>query len=155
MQKLIIREEEGDVFEIRLTPDKTPMAFWGKVEDLMTGGLSRQEAEDIVTETDIVMEVFCDTERGLFAVESEPLGYIPVYNPYTGEEIPNENLDDTPTESVPINDVTLTTGKITEILMYYYKQESLSSVQQTVIQRSIEHLDVILRTLEEAQTNER
>ena len=33
MQKLIIREEEGDVFEIRLTPDKTPMAFWGKVED--------------------------------------------------------------------------------------------------------------------------
>ena len=38
------------------------------------------------------MELFCDSERGIFAVEAEPLAYGPLFNPYTGEEIPNENL---------------------------------------------------------------
>lgn len=38
------------------------------------------------------MELFCDSERGIFAVEAEPLAYSPLFNPYTGEEIPNENL---------------------------------------------------------------
>ena len=54
------------------------------------------------------MEIFCDSERGIFAVEAEPLAYSPLFNPYTGEEIPNENLR---TEDAKLSDSRITTER--------------------------------------------
>jgi hypothetical protein len=59
----------------------------------MNSGLSREEAESTVQATPLTLEIFYDIGRGLFALESEPIGYIPVFNPYTGEEVKKENED--------------------------------------------------------------
>ena len=79
---------------LHLTEDRTPAAFERRVADLMRGGLPEAEARHAVTATPICMELFCDPERGLFAVESELLAQIRIFNPYSGEEVPNEILDE-------------------------------------------------------------
>ena len=56
----------------------------------MSGGMTRLEAEEYVRTTPICLEVYYDIGRGLFAVESEPIESITVFNPYTGKEIPKE-----------------------------------------------------------------
>lgn len=92
--RLIVSQLEGDTFMLYLTEDRTPAAFERRVADLMRGGLPEAEARHAVTATPICMELFCDPERGLFAVESEPLAHIRIFNPYSGEEVPNEILDE-------------------------------------------------------------
>lgn len=83
----------GDSFHLLLSPETTPTAFEHRVIDLMRGGFSETEARQTVASTPICMELFCDPNTGLFAVESEPLLHIEIINPYTGEEIPNENVE--------------------------------------------------------------
>lgn len=92
--RLIVSQLEGDTFMLYLTEDRTPAAFERRVADLMRGGLPEAEARHAVTATPICMELFCDPERGLFAVESEPLAQIRIFNPYSGEEVPNEILNE-------------------------------------------------------------
>ena len=92
--RLIVSQLEGDTFMLYLTEDRTPAAFERRVADLMRGGLPEAEARHAVTATPICMELFCDPERGLFAVGSEPLAHIRIFNPYSGEEVPNEILDE-------------------------------------------------------------
>lgn len=91
---MIVSQLEGDTFMLHLTEDRTPAAFERRVADLMRGGPPEAEARHAVTATPICMELFCDPERGLFAVESEPLAHIRIFNPYSGEEVPNEILDE-------------------------------------------------------------
>lgn len=88
--ELMISETEGDTIDIILSPDKTPEAYERKVRCMMTSGLSREEAEGYVLGTPLPMEFFYDIGRGLFAVESEAVTNTPVYNPYTGREIPEQ-----------------------------------------------------------------
>jgi hypothetical protein len=57
----------------------------------MLNGLSREDAEHLTLNNPITLELFYDIGRGLFAVESEVVECIPVYNPYTGDEIPEQN----------------------------------------------------------------
>lgn len=90
--KLKVTEEEGDFFKITLSGKETPQAFKRRVEELMQSGLSEAEARHNVATTPVAMELFYDCGRGMFAVESEPLLHIGIFNPYTGFEIPNENL---------------------------------------------------------------
>ena len=92
--RLIVSQLEGDTFMLYLTEDRTPAAFERRVADLMRGGLPEAEARHAVTATPICMELFCEPERGLFAVESEPLAQIRIFNPYSGEEVPNEILNE-------------------------------------------------------------
>ncbi|WP_418659677.1 hypothetical protein [Alistipes putredinis] len=92
--RLLVLQLEGDTFMLHLTEDRTPAAFERRVADLMRGGLPEAEARHAVTATPICMELFCDPERGLFAVESEPLAHIRIFNPYSGEEVPDEILDE-------------------------------------------------------------
>ncbi len=56
----------------------------------MSGGMSRQEAEEYVRTTPICLEVYYDIGRGLFAVESETADNIEIFNPYTGETVTKE-----------------------------------------------------------------
>lgn len=92
--RLIVSQFEGDTFMLHLTEDRTPAAFERRVADLMRGGLPEAEARHAAAVTPVCMELFCDPERGLFAVESEPLAQIQIFNPYSGEEVPNEILDE-------------------------------------------------------------
>lgn len=92
-EPLKITEETGDTVEIYLSPDKYPVAYQRKKYELMNScGMSEEEAERNIFQTPFVLELFYAIDRGLFAVESEPLDCIEIYNPYTGEEIPNENI---------------------------------------------------------------
>lgn len=91
--KLIVTETEGDTFDLQLTESATPESFRRRVASLVRSGLAEPEARHVVAATPVPMELFYDSERGIFAVEAEPLAYIPLYNPYTCEEIPNENLE--------------------------------------------------------------
>ena len=89
---LIVTETEGDTFDLQLSESSTPETFRRRAASLTGSGLSESEAGHVVATTPVPMEIFCDAERGIFAVEAEPLAYGPLFNPYTGEEIPNENL---------------------------------------------------------------
>ncbi len=90
---LKITTEAGDTFDIYLCPNRFPNAYQRKVEELMEScGLSQKEAEVEAYTQPIQLELFYAIDQGLFAVESEALDSCEIYNPYTGQEIPNENL---------------------------------------------------------------
>ena len=89
--ELIIPANKAETLDIYLSTTAYPVAFERKVRCLMNSGLSKEEAEGIILTTPIQVEIFYDIDRGLFAIESEPIGYIPVFNPFTGEEIKKED----------------------------------------------------------------
>lgn len=93
LEPLKITEDTGDTIEIYLCPNKHPVAYQRKKYELInSSGMSKKEAERYLLQTPFVLELFYTIDQGLFAIESEPLDSIEVYNPYTGEEIPNENV---------------------------------------------------------------
>lgn len=57
--------------EILLTPDKFPVAFGEKVDELMEQNCfsTREEAEEYVKKTPISVELYYEKHSGLFAVE--------------------------------------------------------------------------------------
>ena len=81
---LIVTETEGDTFDLQLSESSTPETFRRRAASLTGSGLSESEARHVVATTPVPMELFCDSERGIFAVEAEPLAYGPLFNPYTG-----------------------------------------------------------------------
>ncbi|GAB6119603.1 hypothetical protein [Dysgonomonas termitidis] len=92
-QPLHIKEEEGDTIEIWLTKEKTPAAYERKKYELIhKSGMTEQEAEEHIAHIPIVLEVFYSVDQGLFGVKSEAIASCKIYNPYSGEEIPNDNL---------------------------------------------------------------
>ena len=90
--ELRITEDEGDVIDIYLSPNKTPVAYQRKKKELMEScGMLEDEAERRLLHP-IQIEIFYCYDQGLFGVEAEMLACCDVYNPYTGKEIPNDNL---------------------------------------------------------------
>ena len=85
-----IDETECKTIDILLTPEKYPTAFERKVRCVMSGGMTRQEAEEHVRMTPICLEIFYDIGRGLFAVESEAVDNTDIFNPYTGKTVTKE-----------------------------------------------------------------
>ena len=72
---LIVTETEGDTFDLQLSESSTPETFRRRAASLTGSGLSESEARHVVATTPVPMELFCDSERGIFAVEAEPLAY--------------------------------------------------------------------------------
>lgn len=89
--ELRITENEGDVIYIELCPHKTPIAYLRKKKEYMDLGMSEQDAEYHLS-SPIPIELFYEFYRGLFGVEHEAIDCYKIYNPYTGKEIPNDNL---------------------------------------------------------------
>nr|DAE55306.1 MAG TPA: hypothetical protein [Caudoviricetes sp.] len=90
--ELRITEDEGDVIDVYLCPDKTPIAYQRKKKELIAHcGMTEAEAERCLLQP-IPIEVFYSYDQGLFGIESECLAECEVFNPYTGKEIPNNNL---------------------------------------------------------------
>lgn len=88
--RLAINDEVGEVIEVETTPDINPEMFRRRVKSLMLAGLSQQEAEKFVASTPQKLELFYDVSLGAFAIDAEAVGNTPLYNPYTGKEIPDE-----------------------------------------------------------------
>lgn len=90
--ELRVTEEEGDVIDVYLCPEKTPIAYQRKKKELIErSGMTEDEAEQCLLRP-IPIEVFYSYDQGLFGIEAECLADCEVFNPYTGKEIPNDNI---------------------------------------------------------------
>ena len=70
-----------------LTKDKYPIAFEEKVQELLEEkcASTREEAEKMVSEMEIELEIYYEKGTGLFAVESGAVESGTIYSPYTKE----------------------------------------------------------------------
>ena len=69
-----------------LTKDKFPIAYENKVKELMDEcNMSREEAENLIKDMKIELEVYYEVGYGLFAIESEAAECGTIYSPYSGE----------------------------------------------------------------------
>lgn len=78
-----------EVVEIYLHPLKHPVAFRNKVDELVSAGMTLEQAEHYLNTTPFVMEVYYAPNQGLFLVESEAIEFNDICNPYDGKTIPN------------------------------------------------------------------
>ena len=86
-----VKLNNSDQYEsimVTLTPDKYPIAFKNKVDELMKQGAfpTIDETKKYVSATPIEMELYYEKEVGLFMVEAEAVESGTIYSPYTGEE---------------------------------------------------------------------
>ena len=79
--------------EVYLTATKTPIAFAKKKAELIDSGMSEDEAIKFINETPFEMEIYYSDNCGLFMVESEAVTDCEITDPYTGEQLEeNEEL---------------------------------------------------------------
>lgn len=88
--RLAITDEVCEVIDVVTTPDTHPELFRRRVKCLTSSGLPQAEAEKVVTSTPLKLELFHDIGFGGFAIDAEAVGNTPLYNPYSGKEIPDE-----------------------------------------------------------------
>ena len=97
MENKIIAPADGfeETIDIRLTPERFPIAFKNKVDELMEEGAfnTREEAEQWVKTTPICFELIYEKGHGLIGVESEAIVYCDLVSPYSGALIINEYDD--------------------------------------------------------------
>lgn len=80
--------ENVELLTIRLSKDKTPIAFENKVQELMEEcGYSREDAESTLSNMEFEMEIFYEKGKGLFILESDAVESNCTYSPYSKEEI--------------------------------------------------------------------
>lgn len=140
---LIVTESEGDTFDLQLSESSTPEIFRRRAASLTGSGLSESEARHVVATTPVPMELFYDSEHGIFAVEAEPHAYGPLFNPYTGEEIPNENLR---TEDTKLSDSRTATERDKMLERYeainrIHRQRLVDLMTRTVSEMTGQSLD--------------
>lgn len=87
---VVITDDAGEVIEVVTTLTLNPEMFRRRVRSLMLSGLPQQEAEKVVASTPQKLELFYDVALGAFAIDAEAVGNTPLYNSYTGEEIPDK-----------------------------------------------------------------
>ena len=82
---------QEETFDFYLDENQHPIAYKAKLDELINSGMTEEDAREFIRETPFCLEVYYSPDRGLFMVESEPLDYIPVFDPYTGEEMEKED----------------------------------------------------------------
>jgi len=87
MVKLNNSDNYEHLCNVRLTKDKFPIAFENKVQELLDEKVAntREEAENIIKDMEIELELYYEKGYGLFAVESEAVESGTIYSPYSGE----------------------------------------------------------------------
>ena len=86
-----MRLNGADTYEhlcnVKLSKEKFPIAFENKVQEIMEEqDLEREQAEELVGDMSIELELYYEKGYGLFAVESEAVEGGTIYSPYSGEE---------------------------------------------------------------------
>lgn len=83
----MVKLNNSDQYEsvmIHLSPAETPLAYEGRVKDMMIGGMSREEAEKAALEP-YEMELYYEPGTALFGVDPKAVESGTVYSPYTGK----------------------------------------------------------------------
>lgn len=78
---------------VHLTPNETPIAYEYRVQDLVIGGMSREEAEKEALKP-YELELYYEPGVALFAVDPMAVESGTIYSPYSGklcEEADNEH----------------------------------------------------------------
>ena len=70
---------------------KFPIAYKAKLDELIGCGVSKRSAEKFISSTPIDMELYYSKDSGLFMVEAEAVESGTIINPYTGEELEEED----------------------------------------------------------------
>lgn len=91
-KELRVTEDTGDVINVWLNATDHPEVYQRRKKELIDSGMSEEDAIKYIADAPIQLELFYSKDQGLFAVESEALESIEIYNPYDGTEIPNDNL---------------------------------------------------------------
>lgn len=90
MNKLKLNNSENyESIHVKLSKDKTPIAFENKVSELLEQGAfdTREKAEKWVSEVEFEMEIYYHKDNGLFMVESDAVeNHADIYSPYTAEK---------------------------------------------------------------------
>lgn len=87
---LIITDNYDEEIKVITTSEINPITFKRRVQCLMLSGLTQEQAEHIASTEPMKLALFYDIGRGAFAVDAEAVSNTPLYNPYTGKEIPNK-----------------------------------------------------------------
>ena len=82
-----ITGDYDEVTGVVTTPDTNPLTYRRRIADLMLSGMSQAEAQRHASARPMQLALFYDVGRGAFAIDSEAVGNMPLYNPYTGEMI--------------------------------------------------------------------
>ena len=79
--------DQIETIEVKLSEEKTPIAFKNKLEELIGQGMTEADARKFINETPIILELYYEKDSGLFAVESEALDSCPetICSPYSRE----------------------------------------------------------------------
>ena len=86
-KKLNTAENYEHLATVKLAKEKYPIAYENKVEELMEeNSMSREEAESVIKDMEIELEIYYEKGYGLFAVESEAVESGTIYSPYSKEE---------------------------------------------------------------------
>lgn len=90
-EELILANPDGseEIIEVRLSKEKTPIAYKNKLDELLESGAfdTRAEAEKWLSENTIVLELYYEKHHGLFAVESDAIPSGGIHSPYSDKEI--------------------------------------------------------------------
>ena len=88
MLKLNNAENYEHLCNVKLTKERFPIAYEEKVQELMDDcEMSREQAEDIIKDMEIELEVYYHRGYGLFAVESDAVeNGADIFSPYNKEE---------------------------------------------------------------------
>lgn len=76
--------DDYESIKVKLTPTETPRVYGLRVQDLMIGGMSGDEAEKKALEP-YELELYYEPGVALFAVDPESVDSGTVYSPYTAE----------------------------------------------------------------------
>lgn len=93
----INHQKEAEVITVRLSKEKTPIAFQKKLEELLSQGAFNTvaEAEEWIESNPFELELYYQKECGLFGLDPEAIACSCCYSPYTGTEmIPVDEDDD-------------------------------------------------------------
>ena len=82
--------EKAEFITIRISKDKTPIAFANKVAELVENGFELADAEKMADGMELECEIMYHKGYGIFAVESEAIGCGDIYSPYNQERAKDE-----------------------------------------------------------------
>ena len=88
MFKLNNSNEYEHLCNVTLTKEKFPKAFAAKVDELIEEGVctTKEEAEAVIADMEIELEIYYEKGYGLFAVDSEAVNSGTIFSPYSGAE---------------------------------------------------------------------
>ena len=143
MEPLQIQSETGDTIEIYLSPDKYPAAYARKKQELTEkSGMTESEAENFLLTTPFILEIFYDIDRGLFGLESEFIECNNVFNPHTGNLIPNEEKEEQKKDTAQeIDKITCNLSDTLDQLKDINVNGTLSMEGEEVMEEAINYLE--------------